>query len=62
MIVQVECPACKQIADIPFKRSFRIDIENHYIGSGEYIPQIENVYFTCTGCKAETPIEWERDN
>jgi hypothetical protein len=59
MIVRVECPQCKQIDDIPFKRSFRIVADTQYIGSGEYVVGIENVYFTCTGCKKETPIEWE---
>jgi hypothetical protein len=47
------------VSEVPFKRAFSILIDSEYIGSGEYLPVIQNVYFTCTGCKKETPIEWE---
>ena len=59
MIVRVECPQCKQVSEVPFKRAFSILIDNEYIGSGEYVAGVDNVYYCCSGCKAETPIEWE---
>ena len=57
--ITFECPACKQINEgVSFWKAIDINTELRYIGSGEYLPTVDSVTVTCSGCKAVTEIEF----
>lgn len=61
MIVRVECPQCKQVSEVPFKRAFDIYAKLAYIGTGEYVPEVDEVFFDCSGCGGRSRVDIKPD-